>query len=599
MAVSYNPAQQAAANAGASAAAIKKLATPKKKTPVVSPAPVAQNVAQAAATAAGASQGVANSLVAAPTVPNIAVPKVPVVTAPVNQALEDDQNLVFQRGYPSSTAPTSQPSLSALETNAAPSSVSGNPDLTDRGYPSTTEGYNPDFTSMNPAQLAAMNAGASQDVIRQLAGQSSEQIKSLEGDSDALKGLRDYVDGTQPTATPTPTGGSTGYSGSASTSNYMPNVTLPTAPGTGATSVTGEGTAAGGATGSVVAPTAPAIDMSNIYLEQLNNMAFEYDPASDKDYLRAVAQTENAIIQSMVGRGGLYSSVAQSAVSVKLADLAIDYENMAYDKYVDERNFMFERAQFEQQRLAEAWSQNFQVAQFDATLQQRKFENEMAVAEFQFALEKEAYNRKRQAAADARAAASAAFSREQAILKQQQQDKQNAIANALMENQLDVQKFNEMQNQWAQDGKASAEVAEYFADYGVYQGASINNSAMQTVIQQKERYLNNQAYEISEIAVDLGQAAIAVEYMDYYNQPAEIVIRGTNEANSSVEMQRNYMIALNEITDINTKQGYSDAIYDLTSPNSYGTNIEALGEYYYTNLLNELQQRKDTLGSIG
>jgi hypothetical protein len=244
------------------------------------------------------------------------------------------------------------------------------------------------------------------------------------------------------------------------------------------------------------------------------------------------------------------------------------------------------------------WEQNFQVAQFDATLQQRKFENEMAIAEFNFTLEKEAYNRKRQAAADARAAASLAYSKQQAILKQQQQDKQNSIANALLANQLDVKKFDEMTNQWSQDGKASAEVAEYFSAYGVYQGASINNSAMQKVVEQKERYLNNQAYEISEIAVDLGQAAIAVEYMDTYNQPAETVIRGTTEANSDITMFRNYNYTLNKVTDVGTPEAYSEAITSLTDPNKYGEAVNYYGEAYYAKLLNDFQQAKINLNTL-
>ena len=45
-----------------------------------------------------------------------------------------------------------------------------------------------------------------------------------------------------------------------------------------------------------------------------NGTSFNYDSSQDPEYKRQAANLENQIVQSMVGRGGLYSSVTQQEV---------------------------------------------------------------------------------------------------------------------------------------------------------------------------------------------------------------------------------------------------------------------------------------------
>jgi hypothetical protein len=207
--------------------------------------------------------------------------------------------------------------------------------------------------------------------------------------------------------------------------------------------------------------------------EKLKELKFVYDPATDAGYHQAMASAENAIIQAMIGRGGMYSSVAQSAVAAKLMDLTIDYEKMAYDKYIAERDYLMDLASFEEDRINTAWDQNFSEKQFGADERQRAFENEMAIKQHEFEVEQEAFDQKMQLAEE-----SASNSRTYSSAKQAQADKTVAETGISIESQIEknadkLTKFEQMRSEWEKSGKASAEVAAFFADYGIQYGDNI------------------------------------------------------------------------------------------------------------------------------
>lgn len=564
---SYNPAQQAAANAGASQTVIDKLATP-AATPATSA--TASNVAQAAAISSGAPQSAINNVATPVVTPQIpSVPQTP--TMP-------QMPTTIQAPLPPAMQPVVVPGHTPIQGAQIPL-PSGAPSIPSQG-----------FIASNPAQLAAINAGITDPgVLEQLAG---DQTTAPEPPANAgADWLADFLANQQPVVMPTGGGGG-GGGGSASV-----GIQVPVVPGTQTESTEGtetestEGTegTSGAPSGEVVVPI---MTEQNQSLAQLNALTFEYDPSTDKDLAMQMANVENAIIQSMIGRGGLYSSVAQSAVSAKMMDLSIEYEKIAYDKYVSNRNWLMSMAQFEQDRLNTAWTQNFQTAQFNAQLEQNRFENEMAAAQFQFQIEKEEFDRKMRIAAANRAAASLALQKQQAALHAQQQQQQAAIVNALYTNKIEQNKFNEYAAQWQKEGKASKEVAAYFSAYGIYAGASYNDAISQKILTKKEKLIKQDAYKISSIASELGQAEIAVSYLDTYVQPSYAQVQGTSELNSSLDMKANYISTLNYLTDMASEKGVNNAI--AAAQTQRNKIVASSGEYYYTELLNNLYKMKQT-----
>lgn len=383
--------------------------------------------------------------------------------------------------------------------------------------------------------------------------------------------------------TSTPSGTSASGSSSAPTSGTSSSAMIPTLP---------SGQTASTATGAGETP----VKEQNTYFDDVINSKFDYNPATDTGYLQACAQAENAIIQSIIGRGGLYSSVAQSAVAVKLADLSIEYEKMAYDKYVDERTFKMTLATFEQDRIDTAWSQNFEMTKFEADQEQNKFNNQMSLAEFQFAQEKEAFNQKMTLAAEARANASAYASKQSASAKATQASQQNKLATLLYNNKLKMSKLTEMTTRWAQaGGEADAQVADYFSAYGVQEGSQ--QSDFEDVTQQLENKITDEAYSLANMATQMGEGEMASSYVDTYLQPAPVVAQGSDEANSNSVMRTSYYATYNDVIDGDI--GIAQLTKDNPNNSKWGANywIGQMGEYYYNQLLANATSAKQTAAS--
>jgi 6-pyruvoyl-tetrahydropterin synthase len=126
-----------------------------------------------------------------------------------------------------------------------------------------------------------------------------------------------------------------------------------------------------------------AIKTPNTYLDTLNTMKFEYDPQSDPEYLRNAAALENQVAQMMVGRGGLYSSVASSALQSRMINLQAEYMNSKRAEFNEQRNFALNMAKFEADRMNQYFNQLMSVKQQSQSEQNQEFNQNMKMSEFE------------------------------------------------------------------------------------------------------------------------------------------------------------------------------------------------------------------------
>ena len=329
----------------------------------------------------------------------------------------------------------------------------------------------------------------------------------------------------------------------------------------------------------------------NPYFNALLDLKFEYNPATDQGYLQAAAQAENAIIQSIIGRGGLYSSVAQSAVATKLTDLGIEYEKIAYSNYTDQRTYLMQPANFEQDRIDTEWEQNYKVEQSAIDFEQQRFENQLSLANFQFAQEKEAFDQNQTLAAAARASASSYSSGQASSAKAATAASEASIQAQLTANQLAKNQLSLYTAQWAKDGTANKAVASYFSSYGVQYGSSMTD--YEDVITAIGDKLNNEAYQISQAAIASGEEKIASQYLDDYMKPVTTVKSGTSADTSSSTQLSYYYTTLAQLTGKNeTAASLSRNIKSLANDSKYAAYRTKMGNYYFEKLLSELNSER-------
>ena len=539
------------------------------------------------------------SLPASPTRETIAIINgKPVGYVPATNTVEQGLNNSYGNSLIEKTAPANTP----LGGKASyPENPTGRLDITnpstvmpvpDSGLRPSDIGYIPSTGYLPDAGIIQPKPTSTQKTPRQPPGVGGRDFTNEQYNPNG--------EAQQPLPTPAevPTGGgkSGGGGGGASVggggAGGIQTPTIPTGGSGTGTGTTGSGSTSGGTGAGGTMPAQQPIPESNVYFDQLINTKFDYDPATDKDYWKAAANAENAIIQSMIGRGGMYSAVAQSAVAVKLTDLAIEYETLAYEKYVDERNFTFQMAQFEQNRMDTLWNQNFQLTKYESDLRQQQFQNEMAIAEFKFAQEKEKFDEKMAIAANNRANQQLALQKASVAAAKKAAEAKNTVANELMKNRIDTQKMEEMVTRWAAKGEASAEVAKYFSAYGVQQHDDI--SAWEDIIQAKENALADDAYRLAGWAAEVGEAEMAAGYLDSYMKPATTVNKGYSPETSDQTMKINYSNFKNNVLGSGASVAtIQSAITKLT--NKADTYYPAMGDYYYNKLIDDLESEKSRM----
>ena len=122
--------------------------------------------------------------------------------------------------------------------------------------------------------------------------------------------------------------------------------------------------------------------MADELFDKLNIMNPDWNPEEDEGYQRDAAILENKVAQMMVARGGLYSSVARAALQSSLIDLQSNYREQAYDRFLEERAFVFQQLQFVSNRLDAEFEKSMAIKNYNLAVQKEQFDQKMAVAQF-------------------------------------------------------------------------------------------------------------------------------------------------------------------------------------------------------------------------
>ena len=306
---------------------------------------------------------------------------------------------------------------------------------------------------------------------------------------------------------------------------------------------------------------------SNPYFEKLAQMQFDYDPNNDPEYLNNSAILENAVTQAMVGRGGMYSSVYQSALSSKLIELQIGMRKAKYDQFVDERNFMLNMAKttFDMQMSVANYAMDYQKMAFDQEMTVRKYEADRADAEFSKQMQRNEY-----------ALSVAKYNREI--------EKDNAYNTLMVESEQ--YKFNKTQQErllstWKANKVATLEVASYF---GVPLNTVFDSSTAVKAYSSKARALSTAQKSIVDRSTALGDyETLQLALNDFIIPSSGTSYTGTSAENSSPDQLVATTAVLSGIKDSSSAFKVEEAIQ--SNPTMY---YNQLGFYGYQQVLKRI-----------
>lgn len=342
-----------------------------------------------------------------------------------------------------------------------------------------------------------------------------------------------------------------------------PVSTVKTTTGTGISTTTGTKTGTG-TTGVGTTPTTSATQPWKDYFDKAVNTTFSYDPAADKEYQLASSQVENQVAQMMVGRGGLYSSVANSALANKLMELQVSYQKQAYDKYVAERDYNMKIASFLADRSDTEFDQNLSLSKFKADLEQQQFQNSITTANLRIAQ------------------ANAAYNKQVAQAKVNQANAENQLAMKSAEFQASQQEYDAMVYKWRKEGGADYEIAQYF---NVPLGADVS-SQFGNRIEQALYNLESQAQSLANEAKAIGDAETYLQALTGFQEIT------TDPAVIKQKYAIAYNSAYNDIINMHVNgESYNDLANYVTSNSTIF--IEQMGSDNYTKLLSYLQGKID------
>jgi len=285
-------------------------------------------------------------------------------------------------------------------------------------------------------------------------------------------------------------------------------------------------TVSGGATVAETVPATEAITqepatqkvLENPYQKQLENMQFDYNPQTDQDYLESASALENQVAQAMVGRGGLFSSVAQSAYQSRLISLQNDFRTQKYNQFVQDRDFTLSLAKQWSDEQATKWQQAQTEKEFKFAQQKEQFDQQMAIANYNLQVQAQKFSQQQARAAAAQKKADAIAAQEAENSKTQLAQRTMIIQGNAIIAKKEREKYNSLLSEWEQTGYASTEVSSYF---NVPYGGNISKYAGR--IQGKNSYLSNIESTIINDAYNLGLdsdyldmiiSSISTSYMD-------------------------------------------------------------------------------------
>ena len=226
----------------------------------------------------------------------------------------------------------------------------------------------------------------------------------------------------------------------------------------------------------------------NPYFDQLMSMKFDYDPAKDPEYINGAKVLENQVAQMMVGRGGLYSSVNQAALSSKLIEFQIALRKQKYEQYVQDRSFTLQMANTLWSRQDAAFNQYMTVAKYNADREDALFARQM---------QQEQLNLQR---------ASAALAQQRYQAEVQAYESANQLNNLVSQVKYEQGMYGKLFNEWSKSGSsgASNNVAAYF---GVTPGTKFNVYAQKYTVA-KSQYIDSLTAQATTLARDMNELDI-------------------------------------------------------------------------------------------
>lgn len=286
----------------------------------------------------------------------------------------------------------------------------------------------------------------------------------------------------------------------------MGSTTAPATSGQPATIAQQTGTTGGTA-------TTQEVVQENPYQKQLETMKFDYNPQTDTQYLQDAAGLENQVVQMMTGRGGLYSSVAQSALQSRLVALQNDFRVQKYAQFVQDRNFLFDQSKQWFSEQATIWNQKQTEKEFAFAQEKEAFDQQMALAQYNLQVQAQQFSQ-----AQARARAAAASNQ---ALYQQQFDvaaktlgtEQQIIQTNALRYSRESAIYKQYLERWKTSGVADSYVAKFF---GVSQGASLSRST--SAITAKAAYLDSFKTALRDTAEDYNMSADLLDQVKMFQE---------------------------------------------------------------------------------
>lgn len=424
------------------------------------------------------------------------------VANPYKQGETTLQDTLFQQQgvVPGSTIPTGAGLTGA--TSGAPV-VSKKPVATKTIAPTALDVQRQNYQASIPAQPAATTNIITPDALatQKLEYEAKQQaaatqlVSKTPAEQEAATLSQQQADQKAQAVTDVATGG-----------GQHPTVVSPTS---GTQLTTGQG----GETISPAGSTAQETVQENPYQKQLQEMKFDYNPQTDTQYLQDAAGLENQVVQMMTGRGGLYSSVAQSALQSRLVALQNDFRVQKYAQFVQDRNFLFDQSKQWFSEQATIWNQKQTEKEFAFAQEKERFDQQMALAQYNLQVQAQQFSQ-----AQARARASAASNQ---ALYQQQFDvaaktlgkEQILIQNSALQYSRESAIYKQYLERWKKTGVADSYVAKFF---GVSQGASLSRST--SAITAKAAYLDSFKTALKDTAEDYNMSADLLDQIKMFQE---------------------------------------------------------------------------------
>jgi hypothetical protein len=271
------------------------------------------------------------------------------------------------------------------------------------------------------------------------------------------------------------------------------------------------GTQATTETASAATP-APTVE-DNPYKTQLEQMKFEYNPQTDTQYLQDAAGLENQVVQMMTGRGGLYSSVAQSALQSRLVALQNDFRTQKYAQFVQDRNFLFDMSKQWFSEQSTKWNQQQTEKEFAFAQAKEAFDQQMALAQYNLQVQAQQFSQA-QARSSARAASTQAqYDQQFDVAAKNLSSEQTTIQRNAFNYYREAELYKTYLDRWKKTGTADSYVAKYF---GVSMGSSLSRST--SAITSKAAYLDSYKGTIKGLANDYNMSADLLDQIKLFQQ---------------------------------------------------------------------------------